>query len=216
MNLSTIDLNLLVVLHEVLAQKSATLAAKRLGVTQSAVSNALVRLRELIRDPLVVRSGRGLAVTPKGEALRLPLAKLLGEVGALLSREAEFDPPTTTREFTLACADYYGMVVLPSLTSALRERGPFAKLRIISLERLVSYGGLADDVDLHVGRPPSVLPGCHSAPLFHEQFVCLTRRTAKTSPAKMGLREYAAASHVRVQVLDNARDPIDEGSRSTM
>ncbi|MBK7395897.1 MAG: LysR family transcriptional regulator [Myxococcales bacterium] len=207
-NLSSIDLNLLVVLHHVLTERSATRAARRLGVTQSAVSNALGRLRDLFDDPLVVRHARGLAPTPRAESLAPRLARLLGEVGGLLDDQA-FEPTTATREFTLACADYYGMVVVPPLAAALRERAPRASLRVVTLEQLVAGGGLAQEVDVHVGRPPTLPAGCRVQPLFDERFVCLTRKERGVDGRRMGLRAYAAAEHVRVRVLDSARDPID-------
>ena len=69
MNLSGMDMNLFLVLHAVLKEKSATRAAKRLNLSQSAVSNALARLRAALNDPLVVRSGRGLAPTPRAISL---------------------------------------------------------------------------------------------------------------------------------------------------
>lgn len=205
-NLSTVDLNLLVVLHHVLRERSATRAARRLGVTQSAVSNALVRLRELFHDPLVVRHARGLAPTPRAESLAPRLSRLLEEAGALLDAQG-FDPATSTREFTLACADYYGMVVVPPLAAALREQAPRATLRVLTLDQLVAGGGLAREVDVHVGRPPTLPAGCRVQSLFEERFVCVTRKTK--AAARMSLREFAAAEHVRVQVLDAVRDPID-------
>jgi DNA-binding transcriptional LysR family regulator len=208
-NLSAIDLNLLVVLHAVLDERSATRAARRLGVTQSAVSNALARLRDLFSDPLVVRHARGLTPTPRAQALAPKLAVLLGELGAMIGSDASFDARTSTREFTLACADYYGAVVLPPLIELVRARAPLARLRLVSLEQLVRGGGLADDVDVHVGRPPELLAGCTAQALFHEQFVCITRRGPRPSAKRMTLREYREAAHVRVQVLDNVRDPID-------
>jgi DNA-binding transcriptional LysR family regulator len=208
-NLSTVDLNLLVVLHAVLLERSATRAARRLGVTQSAVSNSLVRLRDLFGDALVVRHARGLTPTPRAEALAPKLALLLHELGLLVGGDAPFDAATTTREFTLACADYYGMVVLPPLVEALRARAPHARLRLVTLEQLVSGGGLAQDVDVHVGRPPSIASGCRATALFDEKFVCITRRTARPQPARMSMREYRASTHVRVRVLDTVRDPID-------
>ncbi len=209
-NLSAIDLNLLVVLHAVLIERNATRAAKRLGVTQSAVSNALARLRHLFGDPLLVRHARGLTPTPRAEALAPKLARVIGELGAMLGEVAPVDATTTTRELTLACADYYGMVVLPPLVALLRERAPGARLRIVSLEELVAGGGLAHDVDVHVGRPPNVPAGCRVQSLFQEEFVCLTRRTSRRpTTSRMTLREYREAAHVRVRVLDTARDPID-------
>jgi len=183
-NISAVDLNLLVVLDAVLTERSATRAAKRLGVTQSAVSNALARLRDLFGDPLVVRHGRGLTPTPRAEALAPQVAHWVREVGTLLGEAPPFDAATSRREFTLACADYYGMVVLPPLMEALCKRAPHARLRIVSLEELVGGGGLAHDVDVHVGRPPAVEAGCHRRPLFEEEFVCLTRQ--HSTPRKSG------------------------------
>lgn len=223
MNLSAVDLNLLVVLDAVLVERSATRAAKRLGVTQPAVSNALVRLRDLFGDPLVVREGRGLTLTPRAENLAPRVARLVRDAGALLADDAPFDPATSDREFTLACADYYGMVVLPPLMESLRAKAPRARVRLVSLEELVAGGGLATDVDVHVGRPATIPAGCQSVALFDEAFVCLVRsepietarRPARTTratrpmSARISLRDYTAAEHVRVRVLGNARDPID-------
>src|SRR5207247_1244687 len=88
-NLSSVDLNLLLVLHTVLSEGSATAAAKRLSVSQSAVSNSLARLREVLGDPLVVRHGRGLTPTPLAQRLAPALAAAVGHptVGATLTRE---------------------------------------------------------------------------------------------------------------------------------
>lgn len=209
-NIATVDLNLLVVLHAVMTERSATRAAKRLGVTQSAVSNALARLRDMFGDPLFVRHARGLTPTPRAVELASRLAPLLDDVRMLIEGDPPFDPATTTREFTLACADYYGMVMLAPLAEALRARAPFARLRIVTLEQLVGGDGLSRDVDVHVGRPPTIPAGCHVKALFDEKFVCITRREGRR-PAKgrMSLREYREATHVRIRVLDARRDPID-------
>jgi DNA-binding transcriptional LysR family regulator len=208
-NISAIDLNLLLVLHVLLRERSATRAAKRLGVTQSAVSNALARLREVFGDPLLVRHARGLTPTPRAEALGPQLAALVAGASALLEPTPSFDPATSTRTFTLACVDYYGVVVVPPLTELLHARAPHTRLHQVSIDRLARGEGLAGDVDVHVGSPPKVPSGCLVQPLFDESLVCLTPRDGR--PIKMGLREYCAARHVRVQVLDQARDPIDVG-----
>src|SRR5689334_12725703 len=97
-NLSAVDLNLFLVLHTVLEERSATKAAARLNVTQSAVSNALARLRELLGDPLVVRSGRGLAPTPRAEQLR-PLLRDATERLALALDARGFVAAESTRTF---------------------------------------------------------------------------------------------------------------------
>src|SRR5262245_10498928 len=102
MNLSTLDLNLLVVLHAVLEERSATRAARRLGVTQSAVSNALARLRAAVGDPLVVRNGRGIVATPRAQELAPTLRDIMAKLESALDRGGAFAPEESTRTFTLA------------------------------------------------------------------------------------------------------------------
>ncbi|HKP58942.1 MAG TPA: LysR family transcriptional regulator [Polyangiales bacterium] len=208
-NIGAIDLNLLVVLHILLEEQSATAAARKLHVTQSAVSNALARLRELLRDPLFVRHSRGLAPTPRALALRPQLSAMVRAAGAVLDLPERFDPATSTREFHLACADYCSMIVLPRLFELLQERAPHASMRVSSLEALTQGSSLARDIDLHIGMPPSVPKGCNFAPVFEDEFVCLTRRTSRTKPTRISMKEYLAASHVRVRVLDTPSDTID-------
>lgn len=209
MNIGQIDLNLLLVLHTVLELRSATLAARELHVTQSAVSNALARLRDRFGDPLVVRHARGLTPTPRALALQPELAAAIRGVRAVLAGAERFDPATTTREFVVACVDYVGVVVLPPLIARLRELAPAARLRVVPLEQLLRTRGLAEDIDVHLGMPPHVPPGCRSAPLFADRFVCLVRRAPRAPAGPMRLAEYLAATHVRVRVLDATSDPID-------
>src|SRR6185295_20190914 len=102
-NLSAIDLNLFLVLHAVLEERSATKAAARLHVTQSAVSNGLARLRQLLGDPLVVRHGRGLVPTPRAEQLA-PLLRDVADRLAMALNRGEFVPEESTRTFTIALA----------------------------------------------------------------------------------------------------------------
>ena len=208
-NITSVDLNLLLVLHTVLETQSATAAARKLHVTQSAISNALARLREVLQDPLFVRHSRGLAPTPRAIALRPQLTALVKAAGAVLEPPAAFEPKTSTREFVIAGADYWSAIVLPSLFELLRERAPNTTLRLLSLESLTQGGGLANDIDLHLGMPPSIPTGCKWAPLFEDEFVCLVRRTPRVKTSRMSLKEYLAAAHLRVRVLDTPSDPID-------
>src|SRR5690349_15790923 len=120
MNLEAVDLNLLVVVDAVLETGSATRAAARLHVTQSAVSNSLRRARELFGDPLVVRSGRGLSPTPMAEALAGPLRSTLAQLRGLLG--VGFEPATSTRQFQIACSDAVGLVLLPKLLGLFEQR----------------------------------------------------------------------------------------------
>ena len=211
-NISAIDLNLLHVLHAVLEEGSATRAAKRLHVTQSAVSNALARLRQLFADPLVVRNARGLTPTPRALALKPELSAIFGSVGKLLSAPARFDPVSTTREFTLACADYCMAILGPALAELMHTHAPRASLRVVTLEQLMGTEGLATNIDVHLGMPPRVPAGCHSVTLFQDSFVCMLQKSgksAKDTAKRLSLKEYARASHVRVSVLGSTRDAVD-------
>jgi len=208
-NIESFDLNLLRVLHAVLAEKSATKAAKRLHVTQSAVSNALARLRVALGDPLVVRSARGLSATPRGQELEPRVSALMRSLDALLGEGDAFDPAATTREFTIACADYCTTIIGPVLGELLRARAPHATLRFVPLEQLTNGDGLAGGIDLHLGMPSQVPSGCSGAALFKDSFVCLLRKRKEGLPRRLSLKAYLAAEHVRVSVLSSTRDAVD-------
>jgi DNA-binding transcriptional LysR family regulator len=206
-NIEQIDLNLLPVLHAVLSERSATGAAKWLHVTQSAVSNALARLRHALGDPLLVRSARGLVPTPRALALEPELERIMRSLRVLLSERDAFDPASTTREFTLACADYCTTILGARLLALLRTRAPAARLRFVPLEQLAA-DGLSSNIDLHLGMPPRVPSGCRSATLFEDEFVCMLRADGQ-APKKLKLREYLQAKHIRVSVPNSTSDAID-------
>src|ERR1700761_4342037 len=100
-NLSQVDLNLLVVLHAVLEQQSEVAAAASLHVTPSAVSNALARLRQVLGDPLFVRRGRGLVPTPHALSLAPQLADALTALSRVVGEQERFEPRTSTRKLAI-------------------------------------------------------------------------------------------------------------------
>jgi len=118
MNLASVDLNLLVTLEALLAERSVTRAARRLGLSQPATSHALQRLRDLFGDPLLVRSARGLQPTDRALALSAPLAQALAAVRRTLDGPAAFEPATARRAFSVATADHG-----PTLTVRADSRG---------------------------------------------------------------------------------------------
>lgn len=128
-NLASIDLNLLLVLHAVLEERSVTRAARRLGLSQPAVSNALARLRAVLGDRLVVRAGGSLEPTPRAAAVLPQLAAGLRELAGVVDVRA-FDAATTTRTFTLA--DSAELSELPRLAGAFARQLPRAMLRLVT------------------------------------------------------------------------------------
>ncbi|MCB9622982.1 MAG: LysR family transcriptional regulator [Sandaracinus sp.] len=128
-HLASLDLNLLVALDALLQEGSVTRAARRLGLSQPATSHALARLRELFGDPLLVRVGRGLAPTPRAEALRAPLERVLADVRRLLRERPAFDPATSRRRFVLLCPDLLAPL-LPELLTVLEHDAPGVDLAV--------------------------------------------------------------------------------------
>ena len=122
MHIRSIDLNLLPVLDALLRHRSATLAARELDMSQSALSAALGRLRDLLGDQLFVRTGRGLLPTPRADALAEPVADLLRQVREQVLPGGAFDAWTARRNFNVLLSDVGAYVLLPRLVRAVRNR----------------------------------------------------------------------------------------------
>jgi DNA-binding transcriptional LysR family regulator len=170
-----IDLHLIRVLHTVLTDRSVSRAALRLGMHQPAVSGALKRLRELSGDPLLVRSGAGMA--PTDAALRMiePAASILRSAEALFSDARGFDPRTAVHTFRVAASDYLDPLFLPQLVAQVKAQAPLCIIEIHPLSPEVNYhANLAiGDLDVVVGnwhKPPGDL---HMARLFEDDVVSL-------------------------------------------
>ncbi len=198
-NLSTIDLNLLVVLRAVLNEGSVARAASRLHVTPPAVSNALARLRTVFGDPLFVRSGRGIAPTPRALELQPLLERTLGLLEASL--ESDFDATSCTRELSIALSDADLIARLSAISRVFARRLPRAALRAVTLDTLVSSGGLASgSVDLAIG-PRSEEPGIHSQPLYEEAGVLIARRAHPRVRGVVSKEAFNREGHVDIHVL---------------
>lgn len=199
-NLSAIDLNLLLVLSVVLEERSATRAAERLHVTQSAVSNALARLRELLGDPLVVRNARGLTPTPRAQELAPLLAAAVAQLQRVVDGAAPFDAQTCTRTFSLACADGQQLTDLPPIARALEHAMPLAKLRVVSIDALIANDGLASgDVDVAIA-PQLAHPGLSWIALYADDPVALVRRAHPIRGKSLTKAAFAATPQVDLHV----------------
>jgi DNA-binding transcriptional LysR family regulator len=199
MSLAALDLNLLVALDVVLAERSVARAAERLHVTPSAISNALARLRAALDDPLVLKSGRGIVPTPRALALAPALARALAELDAAVHGSA-FDPRTSRQRFTLALSDAGQIVRLPPLASQLTAEMPHARLRVVGVDTMVALGGLAGtEVDVAIGVGEKAA-GIHRRPLFDEPTVLVARRDHPALGARAGRRALRGLRHVEVHV----------------
>lgn len=209
MSIASIDLNLMLVLHTVLAERNVARAAERLHVTPSAVSNALARLRDVLGDPLVTRKGRGIVPTPRAIELAPGIARAIHELEHVLNA-APFDAANCTRMFTLAVADAGQLTWLPRIAAAMARDMPRAHLRVVGIDSLVSLGDLtSSEVDLHLGMRGTG-PGLHVDPLFEERTVLVARRGHPAIGKRPSPRALGELRHVRVEMLPgkNMRDAV--------
>jgi DNA-binding transcriptional LysR family regulator len=128
-----VDLNLLIALDALIAERNITRAAARLQVGQPAMSASLARLRRVFGDPLLVRSGRAFTLTPLAQSVAQPLQALLADVETVLTFQPGFDAATDTRTFTVVGSDYVTFVLLRHLVPALYDEAPGITIRILPL-----------------------------------------------------------------------------------
>lgn len=131
MDLRDLDLNLLMVFNAVYQERSTSLAAKRLGMSQPAVSNALRRLRNFTGDALFYKSGTGVAPTRTAVTLAVPIGHALDTVESSLRAMEGFDPATSTRTFTIAMSDVIKRSLVPALVSLARQVAPNIMLEFV-------------------------------------------------------------------------------------
>ena len=174
MNLKNADLNLLVALDALLTERSVTRAAQRLSLGQPATSAALRRLRRMFGDPLLVRRGRVMELTPLAQALITPVRDVLQQVDGLLSIRPEFDPACDQCSFSVLASDYVALILLRPLLARLETVAPNVRVSLLPItmpfRSMLSRG----EADL-VLFPIEVDPGMGVFPhrtLFTDRYVC--------------------------------------------
>lgn len=209
-DLAHVDLNLLRVLDVLLSEGSATAAARRLGVTQSAVSHALGRLRALTGDPLLVRGGRGLVPTPRGAAMRDPVHRALGELGAALA-PALFDPRTARATFVVACPDYTAMLLGPRLAVRLAREATEIELVLAAAVGDPHEALATSACDLVVGSGTTAVDGdgLYQQRLFDDGFDCVVARDHPRINEPWDLDLYCELRHVLIAPRGTAGGPVD-------
>ena len=200
------DLNLLPILTAVVEARSVTIAADRLGMTQSAVSQALSRMRKLWKDPLVVRTGRGMQATPHALALTQKFRPALEMLTAALEEPAPFDPMQADRTYTISISGGGDEAMMPDLMETLTHRAPGISLHTIASSPTELQNELEDGrVDLVIDyilvvpgetpASPAYSRALRSRKIFEEQLVILDAAWC-ASDAPMTLETYAARPHV--------------------
>lgn len=195
-----IDLNLLVVLQALIAERSVTRAAERIGLSQPAMSHALARLRRALDDPLLVRTPRGMEPTPRARAMAEPLDRALEDLARAVAPTAKFDPTRARRRLRVATDDYLELILMPKLLARLWREAPRIDIRVTSAGRQSGNDLAEGRVDMIIDPVSAFesLPGAYSQRIFDERFVCIVRKDHPMVGKRLSLDTFVALPHALV------------------
>lgn len=215
MNLQAIDLNLLVAFEALMDERNVTRAARRVGLSQPAMSNALTRLRRTFGDPLLVRTPSGMTPTPAAQSLMEAVREALSQLRSALEDKPAFNPAASKRAFHVLTSDYAEIVLLAPLVGKLREQAAGVSLRIHRPPNVFqppSRTALSDSFDLAIGFFPDALSldaSVRSEVLFEEDNVCIAAADHPSIKSRITIRQYAAARHAAVFYKSEGPGVID-------
>jgi DNA-binding transcriptional LysR family regulator len=213
MNLSSLDLNLLVALDALLKEANVSRAAMRISLSQPAASHALRRLRDLIGDPLLVRTGSRMELTPRAQALRGPLAQVLDQVRGLFVAD-EFDAARSERHFRLMMPDLAVELLMPPLMEKITQVAPNVTIDVVPWRGPAIFTAeFARTIDLVISIGDA-FKGFHRQRLYTDSDALAVRRG---HPAGLKLKRRDAflnARHVAVVIRGQNEDLIDSWLRA--
>ena len=226
LNFRTLDLNLLRVFDEVMAERSLTKAANNLALTQPAVSNAMRRLRETLGDDLVRRSGQGLEPTPRATALWPAVREALRQLQDSLI-PSPFDPASSSATFVIAMADATAAELVPGLLAAVEREAPSISIRVVPLSTRDPRGLLDQEkADLAIGHFPAVLADLTASAqsggvinfvsqrLYNGEYVCVMRKDHPLAHEPLTLDRFCAARHMLVSFSGRPFGFVDQALTS--
>ena len=204
MNIQSFDLNLLLAFESLMIERNVTRAARRSGLSQPAMSNALARLRRTFDDPLLIRTPDGMKPTPVAQSLISHVRTALDGLRAALEERPVFDAAASLRTFHVLANDYAEIVLLAPMLKGLQTIAGGVTLKIDRPRNLFHPpvpSSLRDSFDLGIGFYPDALSletSLRSELLWEEKNVCIARAGHPTIDGKLTLRQYAEAHHVAV------------------
>jgi DNA-binding transcriptional LysR family regulator len=210
--LRRLDFALLLIFQEVYRSRRSTAAAERLGLSQPAISHALGRLRDLFGDPLFLRRPTGLQPTARANDLAPKVDALLAQAAAIVDGPRKFDAESTRRHFRISANDFAATLIMAPLLSALGSEAPQARLSL-------SFAGgpsqafrqlREGDLDIAIGRFPSVSEDCHVERLFQETYQVVMRSRHPALHSGLTLDIYLSLDHLIVSFAGDLVGTIDE------
>jgi len=212
MNLKSVDLNLLVAFDALMSERSVSRAAAKLGITQSALSHALKRLRIMFGDPLMRRGPRGMEPTERAISLQQPMNGILANIHSIISTKLAFDSARTKRTFKLSMSDAMSVEALPLIVRKLRKHAP-------NIDLLVTSSGpkdacariINDEVEIAIGVFPHVQPELLRRELYRDELICVAdKNNPLLRRGRMDEKSYLASPHVTVAPNLDSGVQLDE------
>ncbi|HEX4336627.1 MAG TPA: LysR family transcriptional regulator [Polyangiaceae bacterium] len=203
------DLNLLEALDALLREQNVTRAAAQLGISQSAMSHKLARLRDVFGDPLLVGGRGGMVPTPEAERIGRSIKQAFIDLRAAMLGNESFDPATSKRRFVMVSPDYAAFSFLPRARALLSKEGPATSLVVRE-----PWPGMVDalrdgTLDLVAGADLPPAAGLIRTKLFQDELVCVVRRDHPRVAQSFDLETFAALPHLLVTRDPEGTGPID-------
>lgn len=209
--LRRLDLTLLLVFLGLLRHRKALDVAADLGLTQSAISQSLRRLRDIFGDELFMRRPHGMEPTATALALEAPVAAAVDALRGALGAARSFDPATATGLVRAAALDAEQAVLIPPLAARLSRLAPGLTLSVLPLGRRAAMGALAEGrADFVLGYVWDLPDAISGEPLYDESFLVAGRPEALPQAPHISLNEYCAADHVLISPGGDLRGVVDD------
>ena len=210
-SLRRFDLNLLLAFDILIAERNVTAAARRMGIGQPAMSNALSRLRDMFGDPLLVRTPSGLQPTGRALDLVAPVSRILAELRQEVFSIRAFDPASDARTFRIGLSDQAEAAIMNDVLETVRRDAPGVRIVARSVEMRFGAELLATSaIDLAIGYFPEMDASLEAAPLYHETFVCVFDAQACGVAPPLSLDDYVALPHILVSLRGEPFGHVDE------
>lgn len=197
MNIAKIDLNLLVYLDVLLREGSVTKAANQLSITQPAMSNGLKRLRDLFKDPLMVRTSEGMTPTQRALELQPVIRDVLAKLEASIQPETEFDPHSSERTFRIMASDYAESTLLIEVIKQLSLAAPNITLDVITPSDVTFHDVEQGKVDMAINRFEELPLSFHQKVIWYDGFSCVMQSDHPIIEV-FDLEHYLASQHIWV------------------
>lgn len=208
MDYRRLDLNLLIILNMLFEQQSVSGTARQLKISQPNVSNALGKLRHFFQDPLLVREGNRMQLTPEGERLKLPLRRFIATLNSEIIAGSHFDPQTSERTFHLCLSDIGELTYLPKLLAYARSQSLKVTFESHSMPPLELERAMAEgQIDIALGYFPDLKgPGFYQQKLFDHPFYCLVRQGNPLVAGHFDLDDFMRLEHVVVAAESRSQE----------